>query len=45
MRRLARAALLLCLIGGAIGVWFVAWPIGVEPPSTLESLEGNVDRL
>ncbi len=44
MRRLARAALFLCVIGGASGVGLVTWPIGVEPPSTLERLEGNVEH-
>ncbi|MCR9111364.1 MAG: cytochrome c [Rhodobacteraceae bacterium] len=44
MRRLARATLLLCVIGFAGGVGLVAWPIGVEPPRTLERLEGNVER-
>ena len=45
MRRLARAALFLCVIGGASGVGLVTWPIGVEPPSTLERLEGDRDKV
>ncbi len=37
----------LLLVGalGAVGVFgLIAWPIGVEPPSMLKQLDGNVDR-
>ncbi|WP_108785444.1 c-type cytochrome [Falsiruegeria mediterranea] len=39
-----RGLLLAATVGVTGAVALVAWPIGIEPPGTLEILEGNVDR-
>ncbi|SPJ26545.1 Alcohol dehydrogenase cytochrome c subunit [Falsiruegeria mediterranea M17] len=44
MRLLFRGLLLAATVGVTGAVALVAWPIGIEPPGTLEILEGNVDR-
>ncbi|MCE8534686.1 cytochrome c [Ruegeria pomeroyi] len=44
MSRLIRSLLLVGVLGLASVAGLMAWPIGVEPPSALEELEGNVDR-
>lgn len=44
MRLLFRGLLLAATVGVTGGVALVAWPIGIEPPDSLEVLEGDVDR-
>ena len=44
MRRLGRSVVLAGVLGAASVVGLMAWPIGIEPPVALETLEGNVDR-